>query len=212
MLIIKSGIDCIVNSPIVLTMGALYGKIVVTEEQMDIFSKTSGMEKEKVRKHCQEFLRVHPKGRMSKSEFIKFANIALQNSRKINMKGMAEHIFWMYDLDQDGFVTFIEFMVVYHIMVNGNTEENLGKVFLIFDVNNDGVITQEEMNVLVRHISLLVEGDDEFDKSDDVAKEAFNKMDKDKNGEITKEEFVLTVLDQEKFSKFLTLKVIEIFV
>ena len=99
-------------------MGALNGKIVVTEEQMEVFSKTSGMEKEKVRKHCQEFLRVHPKGRMNKSEFIKFANIALQNSIKINMKGMAK---------QDGLVTFIEFMVVYHIMVNGNAEENTGQ-------------------------------------------------------------------------------------
>ena len=165
-------------------MGALNGKIVVTEEQMEVFSKTSDMEKEKVRKHCQEFLRVHPKGRMSKNEFIKFANIALHNSRRINMKWMAEHIFWMYDLDQDGFVTFTEFMVVYHIMGNGNAEENLGQIFLIFDVNNDGVITQEEMNVLVRHMSLLVEGDDELDKSDDVAKQAFNEMDKDKNGEV----------------------------
>jgi Ca2+-binding EF-hand superfamily protein len=77
-----------------------------------------GMEKEKVRKHCQEFLGIHPKGQMGKNEFIKFANIALGNSRKMKMKGMAKHDFGMYDLDQDGFVTFIELMVINHIMVN----------------------------------------------------------------------------------------------
>jgi hypothetical protein len=33
-------------------MGALNGKIVVTEEQLDAFSKTSGMEKKKVKEHC----------------------------------------------------------------------------------------------------------------------------------------------------------------
>ena len=63
-----------------------------------------------------------------KSDLDWTANIALQNSRKINIKGMAKHIFRkMYDLDQDGLVTFIEFMVVYHIMVNGNAEENPGQ-------------------------------------------------------------------------------------
>ena len=68
------------------------------------------------------------------------------------------------------------------------------------------------MNVLVRHISVQVEGDDELDKSDDVAKQSSNEMDKDKNGEIPKEDFVLTVLYQEKLGKFLTLKGIAIFI
>merc|ERR1711892_237454 len=193
-----------------VTMGALNGKIVVTEDQIDIFSKTSGMEKSKVRDHCQEFLKLHPKGRMNKMEFIKFIKMALKNTRKIEMKMMAEHIFRMYDSNQDGFVTFIEFMVVYHIMLNGNAKENLGKIFLIFDVNNDGVITMQEMSILVRHISLMIE--DEVEQSSDVAKEAFKEMDKDANGEVTQEEFVSAVLDQEKISKFLTLKVIDMFI
>ena len=147
---------------------------------------------------------------MNKTEFIKFLKMALKNTRKIEMKMMAEHIFRMYDFNQDGFVTFIEFMVVYHIMLNGNAKENLGKIFLIFDVNNDGVITMQEMSILVRHISLMIE--DEVKQSSDVAKKAFKEMDKDANGEVTQEEFVSAVLDQEKISKFLTLKVIEIFI
>ena len=133
-------------------MGAANGKIVVTEELLDTFSKSSGLEKEKVKEHCQVFCKSHPKGRMNKDEFTKFAKTALKNSKKIDMKVMAEHIFRMYDTDQDGYVTFIEFMVVYNVMVNGNAEENLQKLFRIFDVNNDGNISEKEMNVLVRDI------------------------------------------------------------
>eukprot|EP00092_Neocalanus_flemingeri_P018863 GFUD01020426.1.p1 GENE.GFUD01020426.1~~GFUD01020426.1.p1 ORF type:complete len:194 (-),score=66.58 GFUD01020426.1:25-606(-) len=193
-------------------MGARNGKICVTEEQLDAFIKSSGMEKEKVKKQCQVFCKAHPKGRMKRNEFVDFAQIALKNTRKIDMQVMAEHIFRMYDTDQDGYVTFIEFMVVYNIMVNGNAEENLGKIFLIFDVNNDGIISEEEMNVLVKHICVLIVGLDGFERSKDVANMAFNEMDKDKNGEVTKEEFILAVLEPEKVSKFLALKVIDIFV
>eukprot|EP00092_Neocalanus_flemingeri_P014737 GFUD01015903.1.p1 GENE.GFUD01015903.1~~GFUD01015903.1.p1 ORF type:complete len:194 (+),score=72.25 GFUD01015903.1:100-681(+) len=193
-------------------MGAQNGKICVTEEQLDTFIKSSGMEKEKVKEQCQVFCKTHPKGRMNKNEFADFAKIALKNTKKIDMKGMAEHIFRMYDTDQDGYVTFIEFMVVYNIMVNGNAEENLGKIFLIFDVNNDGIISEEEMNVLVKHICVMIEGPDEFERSKDIANMAFKEMDKDKNGEVTKEEFILAVLEPEKVSKFLALKVIDIFV
>ena len=137
-------------TPLDNTMGALNGKIVVTEEQLDAFSKTSGMEREKVNEHCQVFFKNHPKGRMNKNEFTKFAKIALKNSSKINMAVMSEHIFRMYDTDMDGFVTFIEFMVVYNLMLNGNAEDNLWKIFQIFDVNNYGSISFEEMNVLVK--------------------------------------------------------------
>ena len=45
-------------------MGASGGKIVITEEQVEIFSQSSGMEKEKIKKYSREFLKSHPKGRM----------------------------------------------------------------------------------------------------------------------------------------------------
>ena len=97
-------------------------------------------------------------------------------------------------------------------MLNGNAEDNLGKIFQIFDVNNDGSISLEEMNVLVKNISVLVENQDGIDKTKECAKRAFKEMDKDKNGVVTRDEFVSAVLNQEDVSKFLALKVIEIFV
>ena len=193
-------------------MGAHNGKIVVTEEQLDAFSKTSGMTKEKADEHWQVFLKEHPKGRMNKNEFTKFAEIALKNSSKIDMKSMAKHIFRMYDSNQDGFVTFIEFMVVYNLINSGSAEDNLGKIFQIFDVNNDGNISLEEMTILVKNISVMIEGHGGAEKTKDCAKRAFKEMDKDNNGVVTKDEFVLAVLNQEEVSKFLALKVIEIFI
>ena len=193
-------------------MGAQNGKVVVTDEQKDAFCLTSGMEREKVDQHCEEFLKTHPKGKMNRSEFNKFSKIALKNSSKVDMKEMADHIFRMYDTDQDGYVTFIEFMVVYNLMNNGNAEDNLKQIFRIFDVNNDGIISHEEIGVLVKSIALMIENHDGVDKSKECSKKAFEEMDKDNDGKVTIDEFVSAILNQERVSKFMALKVIEIFV
>ena len=194
------------------TMGSANGKIIVTEEQIENLSKSSGLEKEKVKQQCQNFLADHPKGKMNKREFTKFSNIALANTRKIDMSKMAEHIFRMYDINRDGNVTFVEFMVVYGLMVNGSAEENLRKIFQIFDINDDGKISLREMNILVKNISVMLEYHQGAKASKEYAQKVFKEMDKDDNGEVTREEFIAAILSQEEASKFLALKVIDIFV
>ena len=68
MIVLVDNIGNPISNLIALTMGALNGKIIVTEDQIDIFSETSGMAKSKVREHCQEFLKLHRKGRMNNEQ------------------------------------------------------------------------------------------------------------------------------------------------
>ena len=44
---------------------------------------------------------------------------------------------------------FTEFMVMYYIMSDGTPEEVLVKIFRIFDLNSDGVISSMEMTKLI---------------------------------------------------------------
>ena len=66
---------------------------------------------------------------------------------------IAKHRFhvWLrvYDENNDGVVDFTEFMVMYYIMADGSPEEVLIKIFRIFDVNSDGVISTHEMRKLI---------------------------------------------------------------
>ena len=55
----------------------------------------------------------------------------------------------VYDENNDGVVDFTEFMVMYYIMADGSPEEVLIKIFRIFDVNSDGVISTHEMRKLI---------------------------------------------------------------
>ena len=83
----------------------------------------------------------------------------------------------------------------------------------MFDVNNDGAISLKEMSKLIKDMyGLLKTEDPNIASKNLVAKTAFAEMDKDKDGKVTKEEFLKACLGQEEISKMLALKIVDIFV
>ena len=126
---------------------------------------------------------------------------------------MQKHIFRCYDENENGYIDFVEFMLIFHIMSDGTPEEVLEKIFRVFDVNSDGTINKKEMQRLIKDMYGLIKADDpEAESKDLMAKSAFAEMDKDADGKITCSEFTTACLSQEKISKMLALKVIDIFV
>ena len=68
-----------------------------------------------------------------------------------------KHVFRVYDTNGDGFIDFVEFMVLFHILSEGSPNEVLSKIFRVFDVNSDGSITQKEMQRLVTDLFGLIQ-------------------------------------------------------
>ena len=121
-------------------------------------------------------------------------------------------------------------MLVFHIMNEGTPEEVMGKIFRVFDLNGDGVITASEMNkiikviycisicIIIYHIlsmkdmyGLLKTENPELEAEKLLSKSAFTEMDKNQDGKITQEEFIKACLGQEEISRILALKIIDIF-
>lgn len=126
---------------------------------------------------------------------------------------MTKHVFRIYDENDDGYVDFPEFMVVYTIMSDGTPEEVLTKIFRVFDVNSDGTITQKELKRLIKDMyGLLVTDGAEKKTKDMITSGAFKEMDKDEDGKVSMQEWIDACLGQEEFSKMLALKIIDIFV
>eukprot|EP00091_Calanus_sinicus_P025581 TRINITY_DN9824_c0_g1_i2.p1 TRINITY_DN9824_c0_g1~~TRINITY_DN9824_c0_g1_i2.p1 ORF type:complete len:131 (+),score=58.03 TRINITY_DN9824_c0_g1_i2:435-827(+) len=126
---------------------------------------------------------------------------------------MEKHVFRVYDTNNDGYIDFVEFMVIFYIMSDGTPEEVLGKIFRVFDVNSDGTITKKELTRLIKDMyGLLKTEDPNIAAKDLIAKSAFAEMDKDEDGKISLDEFVTACLSQEEFTKMLAIKVIDIFV
>ena len=190
-------------------MGNKNGKIVLTEEIVEEISKTSGIDKNEVKQQCEAFLAKHPNGIMDKKEFRKFIKTALPD---LNMKKMEENTFRMYDTNRDGMVSMEEFLIVFHIFSGGTPEENLQRIFRIFDVDNNGSISKKELKKLVKDMyAIIKENNPDKFAADMIATSAFKEMDKDNDGCITSKEFCTAILAQDKFSKFLAVQVIDMF-
>merc|ERR1712140_32845 len=184
-------------------MGSKNGKPIIRDEDIEALSKSSGMSKEDVKKAFDSFIEEHPNGKMKKGEFAKMMAQALPQK---DAGKMEKHVFRVYDTNNDGYIDFVEFMVIFYIMSDGSPEE-------VFDLNSDGSISNKEMERLVKDMySLLKTEDPTIAAKDMITKSAFAEMDKNEDGKVTLEEFRTACLGREEFSKMLAVKVIDIFV
>merc|ERR1712236_153574 len=191
-------------------MGSKNGKPVLREEDIEALAKSSGLDKDQVKDSFDAFVAEHPNGKMKPKDFREMMSKAMP---KKDASKMEKHVFRIYDGNNDGYIDFTEFMLIFFIMSDGAPEEVLTKIFRVFDVNSDGTITQKEMTKLIKDMyGLLKTEDPNIAAKDLVAKSAFAEMDKDQDGKVTNDEFIKACMGQEEFSKMLALKVIDIFV
>jgi len=191
-------------------MGNKNGVPVLRDQDVVALSKSSGLDEVQVKEAFNAFLVEHPKGKMKPKDFSEMMTKAMP---KKDASKMEKHVFRIYDSNNDGYIDFIEFMLIFHIMSDGTPEEVLDKIFRVFDVNSDGSITKKEMARLIKDMYGLIKSEDpEAQSKDLIAKSAFAEMDQDGDGKITCAEFTAACLSQEQLSKMLALKIIDIFV
>merc|ERR1712029_460773 len=158
----------------------------------------------------EAFKTEHPNGKMKGKDFKEMMSKALP---KKDANKMEKHVFRIYDSNDDGYIDFVEFMVVFYIMSDGTPTEVLQKIFRVFDVNSDGTITKKELTRLIKDMYGLLNTENAEQASKDlIAKSAFAEMDKDEDGKVSLQEWIDACLGQEEFSKMLALKIIDIFV
>eukprot|EP00092_Neocalanus_flemingeri_P035543 GFUD01038688.1.p1 GENE.GFUD01038688.1~~GFUD01038688.1.p1 ORF type:complete len:196 (+),score=59.89 GFUD01038688.1:41-628(+) len=191
-------------------MGCKNGKPVLRPEDKEALSKTSGLSQDEIEVKFEGFLKDHPDGKFRKKDFREMISQALP---KKDCSKLEKHVFRIYDTNGDGYIDFVEFMVVFYCLSDGSPDEVLKKLFRVFDVNSDGSISIKEMQRLVKDLYGLLKHTDPNQASKDlIAKTAFAEMDQDNDGLVSMDEFVRAVLGQEQFSKMLTMNIMSIFI
>jgi len=193
------------------------GKPIITEEDLDYIAQHTSVSREDVSSRFDAFIKHHPDGKINRKEFRSMITTCYPDMT--NCKKLEKHIFRMYDTDGDGTIDFREFMVLLYIMSSGTPEENLGQIFRIFDKNNDGSITRDEMQRIVKDLYDLFNTDkrklskaERRRSSVAMANTAFEEMDANSDGQVTKEEFMEACRAHEKISNMLALKIVDLFI
>merc|ERR1712111_264062 len=101
-----------------------------------------GLDEAQVKQAFDNFVTEHPNGKMKPKDFREMMEKALPGK---DAKKMEKHVFRIYDTNNDGYIDFPEFMIIYFLMNEGSAHEVLSRICRVFDVNGDGTISMKEM-------------------------------------------------------------------
>ncbi|KAH9279492.1 putative calmodulin-like protein 2 [Echinococcus granulosus] len=118
-------------------------------------------------------------GTISREEFAKILNVVSLNPSAVQLKLLMSQV----DINGDGQIAFDEFVECFGAKELTSTPDvaTLQETFRVFDKDNDGYITPDELQTVLRQMGLEVSGSD----AADILAEA----DTDGDGRVTFEEF-----------------------
>uniref|UniRef100_A0A8D2P4D5 Potassium voltage-gated channel interacting protein 1 n=1 Tax=Zosterops lateralis melanops TaxID=1220523 RepID=A0A8D2P4D5_ZOSLA len=106
----------------------------------------------------------------------------------------AHYLFNAFDTAQNGSVKFEDFVIALSILLRGTVHEKLRWTFNLYDINKDGYINKEEMMDIVKAIYDMMGKYTYPVLKEDAPRQHvevfFQKMDKNKDGVVTLDEFI----------------------
>jgi len=145
-----------------------------------------------------------PDGKLTASSFRKIYTKCFPSG---NVNEFCDHVFRTFDTDKNGFIDFKEFLLAIDVTSTGTPEEKLEWAFNMYDVDGNGWIDLAEMTKIVVSIYKMMGHKDEEKNRASAEERAFGifqRMDVNKDGRVTRQEFIRTCLNDQKLLKLLT--------
>ncbi|XP_071772838.1 A-type potassium channel modulatory protein KCNIP1 isoform X2 [Centroberyx gerrardi] len=121
----------------------------------------------------------------------------------------AHYLFNAFDTAHNGSIKFEDFVTALSILLRGSVREKLQWTFNLYDINRDGYINKEEMTDIVRAIYDMMGKYTYPVLKNDAPKQHvdafFQKMDKNRDGVVTLDEFILSCQEDENIMRSLQL-------
>uniref|UniRef100_A0A8C6TFU7 Potassium voltage-gated channel interacting protein 3 n=1 Tax=Neogobius melanostomus TaxID=47308 RepID=A0A8C6TFU7_9GOBI len=101
----------------------------------------------------------------------------------------AHFLFNAFDINRNGSIRFEDFVIGLSVLLRGSVTEKLNWAFNLYDINKDGYITKEEMLAIMTSIYDMM---GTIDPNRTLLLLFLQKMDRNRDGVVTIEEFIET--------------------
>lgn len=162
----------------------------LSAEDLADLQKNTYFDKKELQQWYKGFIKDCPSGQLNKQEFIK---IYKQFFPFGDPSQFADYVFNVFDEDRSGTIEFKEFICALSVTSRGRLDEKLKWAFQLYDINQDGFITYDEMLAIVRSIykmtGQMVKLPEDEDTPEKRVDKLFRRMDLNKDAKLNYEEF-----------------------
>uniref|UniRef100_A0A672IS59 Guanylyl cyclase-activating protein 1 n=1 Tax=Salarias fasciatus TaxID=181472 RepID=A0A672IS59_SALFA len=148
----------------------------------------------------RKFMTECPSGLLTFYEFKKFFGLSnLTETSNAYVRSM----FTTFDMNDDGFIDFMEYVAALSLVLKGGVQQKLRWYFKLYDIDGSGCIDREELLLIIKSIRAINGIPCEM-SAEDFANMVFDKIDINGDGELSYEEFMEGVQNDEMLLKTLT--------
>ncbi|XP_007897746.1 guanylyl cyclase-activating protein 1 [Callorhinchus milii] len=148
----------------------------------------------------KKFMCECPSGQLRLYEFKHF--LGLKNLSPA-ANSYVEQMFNTFDMNQDGYIDFMEYVAALSLVLRGKVEQKLRWYFKIYDFNRNGTINKEELLHIVKAIR-SINGREHETSAEEFTNMVFETMDINGDDELSLEEFLEGVQKDKLLLHFLT--------
>ncbi|KAM9813482.1 guanylyl cyclase-activating protein 1 [Neosynchiropus ocellatus] len=148
----------------------------------------------------RKFMTECPSGLLSFYEFKQF--FGLKNLTETS-DAYVKTMFTTFDMNSDGFIDFMEYVAALSLVLKGGVQQKLRWYFKLYDIDGSGCIDRDELLIIIKSIR-AINGVRYETTAEDFANMIFDKIDIDGDGELSYEEFMEGVMNDESLLKTLT--------
>ncbi|XP_070759173.1 guanylyl cyclase-activating protein 1 [Enoplosus armatus] len=148
----------------------------------------------------RKFMTECPSGLLTFYEFKQF--FGLRNLSDTS-NAYVETMFTTFDMNDDGFIDFMEYVAALSLVLKGGVQQKLRWYFKLYDIDGSGCIDREELLLIIKSIR-AINGIPGETSAEDFANMVFDKIDINGDGELSYEEFMEGVQNDEMLLKTLT--------
>jgi Ca2+-binding EF-hand superfamily protein len=116
----------------------------LSKKDLDFLTSKTSLNKEAIEMFFKQFNDNNPDGLLNRDEFSKLYP-KLRNEPVNNLDEISNMVFRAFDTDNNGSLTFEEFLIGYAITSRGDQRSKLQYAFELYDADNNGWLSQAEL-------------------------------------------------------------------
>ncbi|RNA28555.1 Neuronal calcium sensor 2 [Brachionus plicatilis] len=189
--------------------------------ELNFMNQNTQFNSRTILEYYRKFLCRYNNGLVNREQFrLICENLIIGKDDAEEKMSMINLLFDLCDKDESGYIDFKEYLVLFWSRIIGPEDQKLGLIFELYDLNNSGYIDFHEMHSIVKVLFKLKYSsygpsdyslftNQEFISSNlpisyYIAMDIMKTFDLDRNGKLTKQEFIEGCLNHQNFRIFLS--------